>query len=366
MEKNKLKYRKRAAFINRQKELNDLKIFIDEEPESVLFLHGPKSSGKTVLLYTFLDQIEKEQELDVKFLNLRKTFTEFSDNYSYKDFLGVFFNVEDKEEKKRKLAAEINVGFFKISSEIEKKMREGKVDPFKVMEKEFIELKEKGIKPILIIDELQALDKVYMNNGRDRRLIIELFNFFVAMTKESHLAHIVIASSDGYFLNTVYNDSRLKKTSVFYKVDYLPKEDVMEWLLHLEKYSKIKDYTLTPEDAEKIWETVGGSMWEIQHLLTELFENPIDEVLTLYKKKMRGIIAHYCQFDTKKKQVLGVVNEKGIVSDEDFKNLPIEAAELKELLRDMVTNNILYFDPTEAVYYPQGKSFQWGIRLYFG
>jgi hypothetical protein len=60
------------------------------------------------------------------------------------------------------------------------------------------------------------------------------------------------------------------------------------------------------------------------------------------------------------------VNEKGTVSDEDFKNLPIEAAELKELLRDMVTNNILYFDPTEAVYYPQGKSFQWGIRLYFG
>jgi hypothetical protein len=36
-----------------------------------------------------------------------------------------------------------------------------------------------------------------------------------------------------------------------------------------------------------------------------------------------------------------------------------------DLLRDMVTNNILYFDPTSAVYYPQGKSYQWGIRLYF-
>jgi hypothetical protein len=30
-------------------------------------------------------------------------------------------------------------------------------------------------------------------------------------------------------------------------VDFLPKEDVMEWLLNLEKYSKIKDYTLTEE-----------------------------------------------------------------------------------------------------------------------
>jgi hypothetical protein len=36
-----------------------------------------------------------------------------------------------------------------------------------------------------------------------------------------------------------------------------------------------------------------------------------------------------------------------------------------ELLRDMVNNNILYFDPTEAIYYPQGKSYHWGIRLYF-
>ncbi|NIM11666.1 MAG: AAA family ATPase [Candidatus Aminicenantes bacterium] len=365
MEKNKLKYRKYAAFINRQTELNDLKIYIDQEPESILFLHGPKSSGKTVLLYKFLDQVEREQKLDVKYLNLRKIFTEFSDNYSYKDFLSVFFSVDDKDEKKGKLKAEIHVGFFKINSEIEKKMKKGRVDPFKVMEREFIKLKDKGIKSILIIDELQALDKVYMNNGRDRQLIIELFNFFVAMTKESHLAHIIIASSDGYFLNTVYNDSKLKKTSTFYKVDYLPKEDVMEWLLNLEKYSGIKDYTLTREDVEKIWEVVGGSMWEIQDILGELFDTPVDKVLDLYKKKTRGIIAYYCQFDMNKKQVLKLVNEKGTVSDEDFESLPLETSELKEILRDMVTNNILYFDPTEAVYYPQGKSYQWGIRLYF-
>ena len=39
--------------------------------------------------------------------------------------------------------------------------------------------------------------------------------------------------------------------------------------------------------------------------------------------------------------------------------------EEEELLRHMVRNNILYFDPTEAAYYPQGKSYHWGIRLYF-
>jgi AAA+ ATPase superfamily predicted ATPase len=235
------------------------------------------------------------------------------------------------------------------------------------MEREFIQLKEKGIKPVLIIDELQALDKIYLNNGRDRRLIIELFNFFVAMSKESHLAHIIIASSDGYFLNTVYIDSRLKKTSKFYKVDYLEKQDTMEWLLNLEKYSKIKDYTLTQKDAKKIWDTVGGSMWEIQDILSDLFDNPIDRVLTLYKKKMRGIIAHYAMFDKKKREVLRVVKEKKILKDidSDLGTPGIEVPELEELLRDMVRNNILYFDPTEAVYYPQSRSYQWGIKLYF-
>jgi hypothetical protein len=38
---------------------------------------------------------------------------------------------------------------------------------------------------------------------------------------------------------------------------------------------------------------------------------------------------------------------------------------MEDLLRDMVRNNILYFDPVEALYYPQARSYQWGIKLYF-
>jgi AAA+ ATPase superfamily predicted ATPase len=359
--KDKFDYRQYAAFINRENELRDLRKFIDKEPSEILFLHGPKSSGKTTLLYKFLEQIEKEQKLDVKFLNLRKLLIP-----NYKDFLEIFFGVDyskSKEDVKEK--REYDLKFFKLSVEALKGIKAGELDPFVVMEKEFLKQGKKGIKPVVIIDELQAIDKIYMENGKDRQLIIELFNFFVAMTKESHLAHIIIASSDGYFLDTVYNDSKLKKSSKFYNVDYLPKEDVMEWLLNLERYSGIKDYTLTPGEAEQIWDTVGGSMWEIQDILTELFDNPIDDVLKLYKEKMRGIIAHYTEFDKYKKQVLQVFNDKEIVRSTDLENLPMEMPRLKELLRDMVRNNILYFDPTEAIYFPQGRSYQWGIRLYF-
>ncbi len=360
MTNEKFEYRKKAAFINRKNELNFLRECINIQPESILFLHGPKSSGKTTLLYKFFDQIRKEQKLDVKFLNLRETFTDV-----YEDFLKTFFQVERKGEKKATVQSDIDVGFFKISSSIEKKILEKRVDPFKVMKAEFQTLSKKGIKPVLIIDELQALDKIYIDNDKDRQLITALFNFFVAMTKERHIAHIIVASSDGYFLNTVYNDSRLKQTSVFYQVDFLPKEDVMEWLLNLEKYSKIKDYSLTEEDAEKIWDTVGGSMWEIQHLLDRLFENSLENVLTLHKKRMKGIISYYIGADDKKEKILGLFLKKDRADIRDFVKEGLDKEEIENLLRDVVRNNILYFDPVEALYYPQARSFQWGIRLYF-
>jgi hypothetical protein len=349
-------YRQDVAFIDRQKELTNLKLFINKRPSEILFIHGPKSSGKTTLLYKFLEQIKNEQKLNVKFLDLRETFTNV-----YSDFLKTFFQVETQGEKKESRTSNINEDFFKIDASVEKKILEKRVDPFKIMKAEFEKLTKEGIKPVLIIDELQALDKIYLDNDKERQLITALFNFFVAMTKQSHLAHIIIASSDGYFLNTIYNDSKLKKCSEFFKVDYLVKNDVMEWLLNLEKYSKIKDYTLTGNDAEKIWDTVGGSMWEIQSILSKLFEYPIDDVLAAYKKKIMGMITYYIiQKDRKKREkLLQYFVTKDLLWAKDTNE------EDADILKDMVTNNILYFDPTEAVYYPQGKSYCWGIKLYF-
>jgi AAA+ ATPase superfamily predicted ATPase len=354
---DKFDYRKRAAFINRKPELRFLKEYIDEEPETILFLHGPKSSGKTTLLYRFFEEVEKHQKLDVKFLNLRKVLVA-----NYSDFIKIFFGVDysrSKEDVREK--REYDLKFFKLSVEVLKGMEAGELDPFVIMEKEFLKLRRKGIKPVIIIDELQAMDEIYMNSGKDRLLIIELFNFFVAMTKESHLAHIIIASSDGYFINRVFIDSRLKKTSDFYKVDYLGKPDVMEWLLNLEKYSGIKGYTLSEEEVDRIWEVVGGSMWEIQNILSRLFQQPLKEVLIFYKQKMLGLITDYIVTKGRKKreQVL-----KAFVKNDRLMKKDIDEDD-EEILQHMVRNNILYFDPTEAIYYPQGKSYHHGIRLYF-
>lgn len=358
MKKNKFVYRKDVAFINRQKELAFLEKYIDERPESILFLHGPKSSGKTTLLYKFLEEMKKKQELDVKFLNLREKLIS-----NYKDFLRIFFGIDysrSRGDVKEKREYSL-FNFFKLSAEALKGVESGELDPFEVMKAELIKFNKEGIKPIVIIDELQALDKVYINNDKERMLIIALFNFFVAMTKESHLAHIIISSSDGYFINQVFTDSRLKKTSFFYKIDYLTKEDIMEWLLNLEKYAKIRAYKLTAEDVEKIWAAIGGSMWEIQLILSQLFDTPIDEVISLHIKKIRSVIVNYSV--KPEKEGIDRLLRRFIDSDE----LPQEEVnpEDEKLLKDMVRQNILYYDPTEAKYFPQGKSYLQGIRAYF-
>ncbi len=118
------------------------------------------------------------------------------------------------------------------------------------------------------IDELQALKGIYINGQRE--LLKELFNFFVAMTNKSHLCHVLIASSDGFFIERIYNDSKLKKTSRFMEVAYLSKKDVTGWLSNLERESAIKGYTLTPEQIERAWQTFGGSCWEISRFLGDI------------------------------------------------------------------------------------------------
>ena len=351
-----MKHKQEVAFINREKELNFLADYIAKRPSEILFLHGPKSSGKTTVLYRFFEQFIRGEKLEVKFLNLREILI-----VNYKDFLQIFFNVDyEKSKEDVKEIREYDLKVFKAKIEVLKGMKEGRINPFSVMKKELIKLNDKNIKPVIVIDELQALGNIYMNGQRE--LINELFNFFVAMTKESHLSHIIISSSDGYFIDTIYNDSKLKKTSRFYKLDYLPEKDVREWLFNLDKYSKITNFELTEEGIQKIWDVVGGSAWEIQCVLSELFSKDIDTVLTEYKKQMRGIIVDYVVDDNRpiKEKILKRFQPFGTrISKEYFESKEIDC------LKNMVANNILYYDPVEAIFYPQGKSMEWGIQLFF-
>jgi len=92
--KEKNEYRKDVAFINREKEMRFLNLYISERPEKILFLHGPKSSGKTTLLYRFLDDLKRRDKNNVKFLNLREVYLG-----NYTDFLKTFFEIDYSSSK---------------------------------------------------------------------------------------------------------------------------------------------------------------------------------------------------------------------------------------------------------------------------
>ena len=45
-------------FYNREKELNYLKNYVQLEPNSILFVYGPKSSGKSTVMRRVIKELE--------------------------------------------------------------------------------------------------------------------------------------------------------------------------------------------------------------------------------------------------------------------------------------------------------------------
>ena len=371
-----MEYKNEPAFINRQEEISYLKKWIEERPNQILFFFGPKSSGKTTLIYKFVEGfLSDESKFSVKLFNLREVLI-----VNYDDFLQRFFALEDPREKDSTQTRQYNLKVFKLTLKTQQKIKDRQLDPFDVMKAELKDLNSKGIKPVIIIDELQALDFIYFNSQRE--LIKELINFFVAMTKESHLCHVLLSSSDGYFIEKLYNDSKLRKTAKLFEVDYLPEGDIVYWLNNLEKESNIKDYTLSESRIEYIWDHFGGSIWEITSLLGDFLkvcrdgkvdDGEMEKIIERYMIQARSYFKEYAGLDASKTELLREINKhiqnKGFV-EELFLGRLLEQgfyADRKALLEELnhlVRNNYLYYNPTLAEYKLQGKSMEIGLNRY--
>ena len=167
-----MKYKNVAPFINRQDEFEYLKKWVEEEPNQILFFFGPKSSGKTTLIYKFAEGfLSDESRFSLKLFNLRKVLI-----VNYDNFLQRFFALEDPQEKDSSQTRQYNLKVFQLTVQTQQKIKDKQLDPFDVMEAELKALNSRGIKPVIIIDELQALDFIYFNSQRE--LIKELINFF--------------------------------------------------------------------------------------------------------------------------------------------------------------------------------------------
>ena len=343
------------VFVNRQRELDELRNYLSTPANSILFLYGPKSSGKTTLMYHLFEQMEKEKGYEINFLNLREVLLT-----SYDDFIDAFFkSTENDNGLKTGTRRQYSLfGFFKLDAFTERMLKKKQEDPFLVMKREFQRLQKKNIQPVIIIDEFHKLDGLYMPD-KQKRLMVELMNFFVAMTKESHLCHVIIASSDAFFIEQVYVDSKLRKTSKFMKLDYLEKEDVLTWLGDVQKHNKIREYTLDDAQIATIWNTVGGSAWEIYYILEELFQRPLDEIVAKIKREKVAMITDVIRRQRTAEPVLKRFYDSNTISARLLFDVD------NSLLGWLVKDNIIYYDPVEGEYGIQGKSLEWGIKGYF-
>ncbi|WP_052507368.1 ATP-binding protein [Desulfonatronovibrio magnus] len=368
-----MRYIKEPAFVNRQGELDYLNSWIQERPEHILFLYGPKSSGKTTLIYRFIERNLSQKEYEIKHFNLRRLLL-----VNYESFLRAFFERKNSEQVKETRQYDLKV--FKLSVETLKGLESKQLDPFIVMKRELEKIARKGKRPLIIIDELQALSEIYFNGGRE--LLNEMFNFFVAMTKESHLCHVLIASSDGYFIERLYNDSKLRKTSELFEVDYLPKEDIVYWLNNLEKESSITDFTLTSEQIEYVWEHFGGSIWEISTVLGQFLkvcrdgmvpQKEMERVVARYVLQAMSYFEEYAALDTPKtellREILKNVQFMGYAKESRMGRILEEShfpdkESLQEELHYLVQQNFLYYNPTRGEYRLQGRSMEIGLEMF--
>ncbi|MBF0452309.1 MAG: hypothetical protein HQK75_16525, partial [Candidatus Magnetomorum sp.] len=206
-------------------------------------------------------------------------------------------------------------------------------------------------------------------------------NFFVAITKESHLCHVIIASSDGYFMKRIFEDSKLSKTSDFYAVDYLNESDIKYWLTHLESESAITTLKLSDTQINLIWKYIGGSVWEVSHLLDKLSNcaknssisnDLLNDKIQVMINKNGARFEHYAGICTKKllllKEIHHISEQKNSFKTLDLKALADKKAydnmTLQKELSTLVQLNYLAFNPTTSMYQLQGKSMFYGLNKF--
>jgi AAA+ ATPase superfamily predicted ATPase len=255
------RYFRGEQLIDRVENIKFLLDWFEKLPKEILWIYGPKSSGKTTLIEYVVEnelfedfwKFKPKKNYWVRYMNLRGYLIT-----SYKTFLEAFIKPKKESKKKHEsIDARMSIGIFEIKASILNEVKDSEKDLFNVLTSE-IQRIARDNRVILIIDEIQTLEEIYING--DRELLKEFLNFCVRLTKELHLSHVVILSSNTVFIDRIYNDAKLKKTSNFYKIMHLDKSTTEEWL---------KEEGFTSNEIKLIWEYFGGCISDIQKLMRQ-------------------------------------------------------------------------------------------------
>ncbi len=312
-------------FWDREKEIRDLKRHIESEPNAILFVYGPKSSGKSTLLDYVIKEIKKEKKhlfakkYQIYWFDLRGKFLP-----NYESVMDIFFSKKKSTKKQKASAIELQEPIFKsfkVSASIYKEIKDKEIDPFEYIEEK---IRKSGKRTVIVFDEIQRLKEIYING--QRKVVDAFLNFFVRLTKVLHLAHVIVMSSDTFFIEEVYSDSALKNTSRYYLVDFFDDETA---------YSILVNEGIDEKTAKEIVDKAGGVPWILEEIVES--DEPIQTLKELCKEtkaKLENFLLEYAKEEEAKK----VLNE--IL---EGRNKPVKRN--IKIIKDLVEKEILFYDP---------------------
>jgi len=322
-------------FINRDKEINFFLDYFKSNPKRVMWVYGPKSTGKTTLIeYIIENYLLDDPSYNVKYINLRRKMIA-----NYDNFIDSFVKPKDSPFLKN-LSVSVNMHFVKIDSKLYEGIKKREFDFFEAMEEQFLNY-SRNRKNILIIDEIQTLQEIYMNGGK--LLLNEFLNFCISLTKELHISHVLILTSNTIFLNQIYNNAKMKVTSDFEIIEHLEFDDIKEWLLG-------KGLGFRVEDVELIYDYLGGSAAHIKRLIDyknryNSLKEYLEEMVEIAKneiifEKNRGLTNK--EYELFLELASNIVKDGSYIFDEDDEK---KREELSKIITKFCDIEILFFDP---------------------
>jgi AAA+ ATPase superfamily predicted ATPase len=323
-------------FHDREREIEEITGIVKSEPSLITFIYGPINSGKTELITHFIRQLPEDYA--VFYINLRGKFIS-----RYEDFIRVLFRIEEKEQSEivktmlKQSIKILNLKGIPVSESVVDLLFRKNEDVFEFLEDYFTRIAEEK-QPILIIDELQKIGDVKINGN----LIYELFNFFVRLTKEMHLCHVFVVTSDSLFVEEIYGEAMLQGRCRYMLVDDFDYETTASFL---------RKYGFGNEEVELVWSYFGGKpVYLVEAIrnrdkLEEFCENSLEEV---FGRLLYSLKALKRENEELFERVVGVL--------EEFK-------ESEESICDDITDeivwsvkrNVLFVNPVRRIVKPQSK-----------
>ncbi len=344
-------------FVDREKEKKELLTILSGRPSLVYFVYGPINSGKTVLLTRVFEELPENYR--VFYINFRRV--ELS---KYEDFVRTLFVPREEGFLRRVLKGlrgikELDIGMvaleygekilnkinfsFEIPVSLMRlffSVKEKERDCFKYLEELFRRLREKGLVPVLVFDEIQMVKEIRKNGP----VIHDVFNFMVSMTKETHLCHCLCATSDCLFIEEIYNSARLEGRARYLLVDDLDRARA---------YEVYEEFGF--EDKDLVWEYVGGKF---------------GDMVILFEEKRRGYSEREAIFGMLKNESFRLEwlgarlfkKEEKAQEIWDYLKKFKDKYERKISVRDeidkaifWIRENILFYNPVEGTLRPQGR-----------